>query len=183
MTQDHEELDFLPVQEFFATRELKAERIPKTTTKTPDFQIVRDGSIVAYCEVKSPQDVFPERVSDAIRQGKRGIINIGYDDRQGRCIARAAKKAAPQFIAVNQAHLVPNILLMVNHDTTARMADFVEAVTGFIEEIGRYAATSLRKEIPEIDAYVWLNLATPEIRIFWQQNKFRDKIIELLKPD
>jgi hypothetical protein len=99
VTQHHEELDFVPVQEFFATRELKSERIPKTTTKTPDFQIARDDSIVAYCEVKSPQDVFPERISHAIRQGKGGIIDIGYDDRQGRCIARAAKKAAPQFTA------------------------------------------------------------------------------------
>jgi hypothetical protein len=173
----------VPAQQFFAGRGLKAERIPETTRKTPDFRIFCGDVVVAYCEVKSPQNVFPERIADAIRQGKGGIIDIGNDDRQGRCIARAARKAEPQFAAINPAHSVPNILLIVNHDTTARMADFVEAVTGYIEELGKYAATSLRKEIQEIDAYVWLNLAVSEKRIFWKQNEFRDKIIGLLKCD
>ena len=86
----------------------------------------------------SPQDVFPERIADAIRQGKGGIIEIGTDDRQGRCIARAATKAELQFAAVNPAHSVPNILFVVNHDTTVRMADFIQAVTGYIEELREY---------------------------------------------
>jgi hypothetical protein len=178
-----EEADLVLVQQFFAGRGLVAERIAEITTKTPDFRILCGAAIVAYCEVKSPQDVFPKRVEDAILEGKGGVIEIGYgnDYRQGRCLARFAKKAETQFEAVNPAHSVPNILLIVNHDTTSRMADFVQAVTGYIEELGRYAGTSLRKEMPEIDAYVWLNLAAPETRIFWQQNKFRDTIIALLK--
>ena len=39
----------------------------------------------------------------------------------------------------------------------------------------------------EIDAYIWLNLASnvpvPETRMFWLQNNFRDKIRELLEAD
>ncbi len=93
MVQHQEEHDFVAVQQFFAERGLKLERIPNTTTKTPDFQILRGDIVVAYCEVKSPQDVFPERIADAIRQATGAIIDIGNDTRQGRCIARAAGKS------------------------------------------------------------------------------------------
>jgi hypothetical protein len=39
----------------------------------------------------------------------------------------------------------------------------------------------LRDEIAEIDAYVWLNADKSEGRMLWQQNSFRDAVIDLLK--
>jgi hypothetical protein len=187
MVQQPEDDDLLIVERFFSLKELVAERIPKTVSKTPDFTIKRGAEVVAFCEVKSPQDVFQERLRSAILQAPEGqfggVCETGPISRPYRCMERAAKKAVAQFNSGNPLHAYPNILLIVNHDTLARRADFVEAVTGYIEELGEYAATSLRKEIPEIDAYVWLNAATPETRIFWRHNEFRDTIIELLKPD
>ena len=63
MVQHQEEPDLVLVQKFFAARGLVAERIPETTAKTTDFKILRETEVVAFCEVKSPQDVFPERVT------------------------------------------------------------------------------------------------------------------------
>jgi hypothetical protein len=164
---------------------LKAARIPETTTKTTDFRILKGGDVVAFCEVKSPQDVFVERVENAIRlvpPGQvGGIIEHGASSRQYRCMERAATKAAEQFNAANPSRQAPNILMIVNHDTVSYESDFVEAVTGYVEGLG-YGPTSLRASIPEIDAYIWLDQSASLPRMLWQQNQFRDIIIDLLKP-
>jgi hypothetical protein len=183
-TQD-EWTDLLLVQEFFAARRLTAERIPETTTKTPDLRILRDAELVGYCEVKSPQDVFIERVEDAIREGKGGVIEVGYgnDYRQARCIARAAKKAAAQFEAANPDHAVPNILMIVNHDTVSLYDDFSQAITGEIGGIGR-VGKPVRDDIPEIDVYVWVEAAAPIRsfqRLFRHENPLKETVRDLLQ--
>ena len=101
MVQQDEDADHRIVRDFFAKRGLLAERIVETVTKTPDFRIRRGAAVVAFCEVKSPQDVFSDRVTDAIREGNAGIIETSYgnDYRQARCIERAAIKAEAQFVA------------------------------------------------------------------------------------
>jgi hypothetical protein len=187
MVQHQEEPDLVLMQRFFAARELIAERIPETNAKTTDFKILRGPKVVAFCEVKSPQDVFPERVKAAITQAPAGqhggVIESGPVSRQYQSMERAAKKAVAQFNSVNASHAVPNILMIVNHDTFSYESDFVEAVTGHLQGLGR-VAKGMRDDIPEIDAYVWLNSAPmPEGRIFWKQNSFRDIIIDLLQPD
>lgn len=187
MVQHQEEPDLLLVRQFFAARELLAERIPQGTAKTADFKIVRDANVVAFCEVKSPQDVFAERVRDAIGEAPpgqlAGVVERGSASRQYRCMERAARKAVAQFNSVNAPHAVPNILMIVNHDTFSYESDFVEAVTGYVEVLG-FVSSSLRADISEIDAYVLLNtVAIPRERMLWKQNHFRDSIIDLLRPD
>jgi hypothetical protein len=183
MVQRQEEPDLSFVERFVADRRLVAERIPQSAGKTPDFRILRGSVLAAFCEVKSPQDVFQERLDEAIRQAPEGqfggVIESGTVSRQYRCMDRAAKKAAAQFNAVNPSHAVPNILMFVNHDTTSRQGDFEEAVTGCFG--GIRTCKSLRDEIAEIDAYVWLNADKSEGRMLWQQNSFRDAVIDLLK--
>jgi hypothetical protein len=100
IVQTQEESDLQLVEQFFAERGLKAERIPEATTKTPDFKILQGGDVVAFCELKSPQDVFVERVEDTIKEGGSGIIETGYgnDYRQARCMARAATKAQSNLL-------------------------------------------------------------------------------------
>jgi hypothetical protein len=129
---------------------------------------------------------FAERVNATILQAPQGqydgVIERGSVSRQYRCIERAARKSAAQFNSVNSSHEVPNILMIVNHDTHSYEGDFVEAVTGYIEGLG-YASEPLRRRIPEIDAYVWLNSKAQEKpRILWQQNRFRNTVIDLLQP-
>jgi hypothetical protein len=187
VVQHQEAVDLLLVQQFFAARGLLAQRIPETSSaKTTDFKILGRGALVAFCEVKSPQDVFDERLTAAILEAPEGqyggAIEVGPTSRQYRRMKGAARQAVAQFNAVNPSHSVPNILMFVNHDSHSNECDFVETVTGYIEGLG-YASKSVRAEIPEIDGYVWLNAKTPEMpRMLWQQNDFRDTIIDLLKP-
>ena len=68
MVQQQEKADHLIVQNFFTERGLLADPIRETITKTPDFRILRGAETVAFCEVKSPQDIFTERLTAAIRQ-------------------------------------------------------------------------------------------------------------------
>jgi hypothetical protein len=78
--------------------------------------------------VKSPQDVFIDRVEESIRRGQAGTIEIGCrnDYRQARCInlIRAAAKSAAQLAGVNAGHTVPNIFMIVNRDTVSLYDDF-----------------------------------------------------------
>jgi hypothetical protein len=113
MVQQHEDDDHVLVERFFSLNGLIAERIPKTVSKTPDFKIKRGAEIVAFCEVKSPQDVFEERLSAAILETPAGhyggIKDVGTTSRQYRCMERAAKKAVAQLNSVNPSHSHPNI--------------------------------------------------------------------------
>jgi hypothetical protein len=159
MLQSQEKADHLIVRNFFAGRELRADPIPETVRKTPDFRVLRGSETVAFCEVKSPQDIFTERLTAAIRQapgGQRaGIIEHGHPSRQYRCLERAAKKAAAQFASVNPSHSVPNVLMVVNHDTYSYKDDFREVLIGYCG--GIRTGKALRDDIPEIDAYVWID--------------------------
>jgi hypothetical protein len=187
MVQHQEGVDLLLVQEFFAARELLAPRIPETSNaKTTDFKILRGAALVAFCEVKSPQDVFDERLTAAILEAPEGQyggnIEVGPTSRPYRRMRGAAKQAVAQFNSVNPSpRSVPNILMFVNHDRHSHEFDFVETITGYVEGLG-YASKAVRGEVPEIDAYVWLNAKTPETpRMLWQQNDFRDTVIEPFK--
>ena len=186
MVQQHEDADHRIVQHFFARRGFITECIPETVSKTPDFRICRDAEVVAFCEVKSPQDVFIERVEEAIRGSKGGISETGYgnDYRQARCIERAATKAAAQFAAVNSAHTVPNILMIVNHDTVSLYDDFSQAITGEIGGLGR-VGEAVRDKVPEIDACVWIDAsgrtaAQPQ-RLFRHQGPLKETVREVLQ--
>lgn len=90
--------------------------------------------MVAFCEVKSPQDVFDERLTAAILEapdGQYGVhIEVGPTSRQYRRMRGAAKQAVAQFNSVNLSHSVPNILMFVNHDSHSYEFDFVETITG-----------------------------------------------------
>jgi hypothetical protein len=186
MVQQHEDDDHRIVQQLFYLREFITERIPETVSKTPDFKIKRGAEVVAFCEVKSPQDVFSDRVEEAIRGGKAGMIETGYgnDYRQARCIERAATKAATQFAAVNSAHAVPNILMIVNHDTVSLYEDFSQAITGVIAGLGR-VGEAVRDKVPEIDAYMWIDASgrtsvQPQ-RLFRHQSPLKETVRELLQ--
>jgi hypothetical protein len=94
MVQTQEHTDHVTVQNFFAGRGLLATRIPETAVKTPDFRILRGTETVAFCEVKSPQDVFTERLHAAICEAPSGQISgIIEEGRQYRCLARIMEGA------------------------------------------------------------------------------------------
>lgn len=191
MVQQQEDDDHLIVRDFFSRKKLQAAPIPETASKTPDFTVSRDGEVVGFCEVKSPQDIFTERANDAIVAAPAGAVagayDIGYgnDYRQARCIKRAAEKAAAQFEAANPAHSVPNILLVVNHDAHADVEDFVQILTGTFR--GSPMGEGIQNTIPQIDLYGWIDrkgrAATPsEPRIiFNHRSPLKDTVRGLLQ--
>jgi hypothetical protein len=196
MVQQQEKADHLVVQNFFAEQGLLADPIREQITKTPDFRILRGAETVAFCEVKYPQDIFTERLTAAIRQAPDGqiggIIEHGHPSRQYRCLERAATKAAAQFESINPSHSVPNVLMVVNHDAYSYEDDFREVLIGYCG--GIRTGKALRDDIPEIDAYVWIdrkaNRKSQERieRIFrhgdpctGQQNPLKETVRDLLK--
>ena len=189
MVQQQEDADHLIAQHFFRLKGLIAERIPETVIKTPDFKIRRDVEVVAFCEVKSPQNIFEERVNNVITAGRGEIIEIGYGNnyRQGRCIGRTAMKAAPQFEAANPNHAVPNILILINHDEYAVVEDFEQTLTGYAPEGGNHlVGEPLQNAIPEIDLYVWINAngrktAPAERIIYNHQSGLKETVRALLQ--
>jgi hypothetical protein len=190
MVQQHEDNDHLVVKRFFGLKDLIAERIAETDSKTPDFKIKQGAKVVAFCEVKSPQNIFAERATDAIAAGKGGVIERGYgnDYRQGRCIARAAAKAAEQFKAANPDHDVPNILILVNHDEYTVVEDFEQTMTGYAPEGGDHlVGEPLQNAIPDIDLYIWIDQKSrndePEARLIYNHKAaLKPTVQRLLKP-
>jgi large subunit ribosomal protein L30 len=75
----------------FEPRRISAETIPEDQNKTPDFKLLKDGALRAYCEMKSPTDGdlfdFPddlasERNSRGGPQGP-GHFQLGASHREG----------------------------------------------------------------------------------------------------
>lgn len=112
----------------FEPRRIRAEDIPEDQNKTPDFKLLKDGALRAYCEIKSPTDGdlfdFPDDLApDEIRVEVRkdpAIFNL----------ARHIAKAAKQFEAVNRDRAHPNILVIVNHARRKGPADLRMALEG-----------------------------------------------------
>jgi hypothetical protein len=59
------------VTAYFAERGLAAERFSRAETlagKTPDFRVRQEGTVVAYCEVKAPNDPWLNKLLDEARR-------------------------------------------------------------------------------------------------------------------
>jgi hypothetical protein len=96
--------------------------------RTPDFRVLRDSELVAFCEVKSPRDDWLEEQIDQVPAGE--IAGGLRDDPTFNRIARHIEKAATQFDAVNANRAFPNVLIVVNHAAATSFADMRETVTG-----------------------------------------------------
>jgi hypothetical protein len=147
-----------------AAHELSAERFSKEETltgKTPDFRVRKCGAIVAYCEVKAPQD--DPWLEDLLRDAPPDtIVGGGRSAPTFKRLARHLKKAASQFAAVNPRRTELNILAYVNHEDATRYADFHEMLTGrFIAAGGKQFQTMRPPDkVREIDVYLWFEGAT-----------------------
>lgn len=152
----------------FEPRRIKAEDIPEDkNSKTPDFKLLKDGKLAAYCEVKSPTDGdlfdFPDDLApDEIRVEVRkdpALFNL----------ANHITKAGKQFEAANSDRKHPNILIIVNHARRKGPADLRLMLEGLrAPDGGRLFPLvndedkwEVQKDVWEaartIDLYVWVN--------------------------
>jgi hypothetical protein len=143
---------------------LSVERFSKEETlsgKTPDFRARKGGAIVAYCEVKAPQD--DPWLDDLLRCAPPDTT-VGYARSAPtfKRLARHLKKAALQLAAVNPNRTELNILAYVNHEDATRYADFHEMLTGrFITTSGKQLQTRRPPaKVREIDVYLWFEGTT-----------------------
>ena len=105
----------------FEPRRIKAEDIPEDASKTPDFRLLKDGALRAYCEMKAPTDGDLFDVPDDLAPGE-----VRAEVRKDPAIfnlARRLAKAAKQFDAANPDRAHPNIPIFVNHARRKGPAD------------------------------------------------------------
>lgn len=151
----------------FEPRRIRAEDIPEGGDKTPDFKLLKDGALRAYCEVKSPTDGdlfdFPDDLEPA---------ELRVEVRKDPAIFNLADhiaKAARQFEAANPDRSQPNILVIVNHARRKGPADLRIALEGmqapdgqrFYPLVNDVDKWDVQKDVWEgarsIDLYVWVD--------------------------
>jgi hypothetical protein len=139
-----EQADLDLVAAYLAAHGLSAERFSKEEMlagKTPDFRVRKGGAIVAYCEVKAPQD-----------DHWLGVRRDPTNDR----LVRFLRQAAAQFDAVNPSRAELNILAYVSHKVGTRYADLHETLTGYFLAAGGEKIPTMRPpaEVGEVDVYL-----------------------------
>lgn len=168
----NEELDLDLVSACLADRGLPAERFSQAETqagKTPDFRVRREGMLVAYCEVKSPNDPW---LDDLLEEARAMTLMGGArPDPTFNRLSRLLMKADAQFAAVNPTRAELNILAYVNHDNKSNRNDLYEILTGYFRAAdGTRHPTML--DIAEgrigeakrrIDAFLWFEGKTGRI--------------------
>jgi large subunit ribosomal protein L30 len=151
----------------FEPRHIAAEDIPEDQGKTPDFRLLKDCALRAYCEMKAPTDgelfdvptdLTPGEIQVEVRKDP-AIFNL----------ARHIAKAAKQFDAANSDRAHPNILVIVNHACRKGPADLRMALEGIQAPDGRRFFPLVNdvdkwevqkgawQAAPSIDLYVWVD--------------------------
>ncbi|AUN30410.1 hypothetical protein [Niveispirillum cyanobacteriorum] len=164
MRQPDEQADLELVANYLATRNLIVSRFEHAETqkgKTPDFRVVCGEYLVAYCEVKSPQDPWLDELLDGAQPG--AIVGGMRDDPIFNRLSRHMANAAKQFDAVNPKRTAINILAFVNHDDASNFGDIREIVTGYfhatdgtrIASMLELANGRLLEPRRKIDAILW----------------------------
>lgn len=179
--QPDESRDLPIVTRFFESHGLISERFTKAETrsgKTPDFRIRKDGKLVSYCEVKSPNDPWLDEKLDSAPAFQ--IVGGARPDPIFNRLSGLISKAVEQFDAVNPLREVPNILFFVNHDDASSYADLRETLTGefFAESGARYATMKhvsegrIKHAKYRVDAYIWYDVTAGKVEgwFFGEEN-------------
>jgi hypothetical protein len=160
----NEQLDLDLVANYFSNLGLSAERFSHAETqtgKTPDFRIRQGGILVAYCEVKAPNDPWLDELLD--NAPPLTCVGGARSDPIFNRLARLLNKADAQFAAVNSARDALNILAYVNHDDASNRNDLVEILTGYFHADGgtkhptnlRIAEELIGEAKRRIDVFLW----------------------------
>ena len=125
--------------------------------KTPDFKLLKNGTLHGFCEVKSPRDDYvfdaPNESGFAVRE------NVPTRRKLGSHIRQASK----QFEAVNPGHKLPNIVVFVNHASGLERADLFATLSGIpvpgghpLELLPPKMQRRVREAARGIDLFVWI---------------------------
>lgn len=166
MSPYNEQPDLDLVAAYFSDRGLTVERFSQAETqvgRTPDFRARQGDQVVAYCEVKSPNDPWlDEQLDDA---PPLTIVGGLRPDPIFNRLARLLSKADTQFAAVNPDRSALNILAYVNHDEASHHGDLVETLTGYFHAddgakhptMLNIAEARIGSAKRRIDAFLWFD--------------------------
>ena len=115
-------------QLLFNRQDLELVSLAEGKNKSPDFKIMKNGEIKAYCELKSPRDDWIFDVPKDLKPGE--IRSEVRENPAAHALARVIGKAAAQFDAVNPDHAKPNILVIVSHARLRGPTDLHLAIGG-----------------------------------------------------
>lgn len=156
----------------FNPNHLDLQKIPRSSKLTADFQVTLNGSVVAYCELKSPHDDWLDKLLDLADPFQ--IVGGWREDPIFKKIRKHANKASKQFEACNPTRNVPDILLFVNHDDGSDFSDLMETFTGqfHADDGSRHAtmsdiASSLERAKSQIDLCIWVDGKSRRVQGFY----------------
>jgi large subunit ribosomal protein L30 len=127
--------------------------------KCPDFKIFKDGTLVGFCELKSPRDDY---VFERPAPGELAVRkNLPFHRKLGGQI----KYAALQFGAVNPGHSKPNILVFVNHAPDIERRDLHATIRGLpapepgkrVFMLGRKMQEQVHDAARKVDLMLWVD--------------------------
>jgi large subunit ribosomal protein L30 len=129
--------------------------------KKPDFKLLKNGKVAAFCEMKSPRDDFifenPSPGEFAVRK------NLPFHRKLGAHIC----DAAAQLDSVNPDHRLPNIVAFMNHAPDIRRRDLHATITGLttgdgkpVFMLGRNFQQKVLEAARRIDLFLWVDAET-----------------------
>lgn len=137
-------------------------KLPETADKTPDYEVIVDGTRVAVLEVKTLKERWLSDVPGAVPNEDGFYVE---DDKSPGRVGRVIHEAAKQFAA----HVEPKILVILNddhmdvHDLEEIVNGYLlygTAETGYIKNVlwsKKDAHKLIEHDKVSIDLYVWIN--------------------------
>lgn len=169
----------------FTPKGLELKNISRGASHSADFQVLQNGVLVAYCELKSPRDEWLDKLLDLAKRCQ--IVGGDREDPVFKKIRKHVNKASKQFEAVNPTRSIPNVLIFVNHDDESDFGDLRETFTGLFHAAdgSRHAtmtniAASLKRAKSQIDLCVWIDGKSRKIQgYFFNQGANPDYLNQL----
>ena len=127
--------------------------------KTPDFKLMKDDLLSAYCEMKSPRDDYIfEKPADG---GPAMRKNVPFYRKLGRHVSDAVE----QLAAVNPDRKVPNIVAFVSHCPDIERRDLIATISGLqvpdsnrkVFLLGGKLQGQVIEAARNVDLFLWVN--------------------------
>lgn len=175
------------VQRLFKERYgVRLEKIPETSSKSPDFKFIYKDKQIAVAELKQLEHTPPSEINGwEIIQETEGIIEATRKDNAPSRVSDCIYKAYKQLI---QYPIEPKILILLNMSPLIDIGDLEEACNGYtrygngriqyLNHASRKIAFGKIKEIKNyIDLYIWIDQLHDLKTWFRYTNNIGEKLV------
>lgn len=151
----------LLVKEYIDSKGLSCKRIEVSDKKSPDFEILQNEVVKAYCEVKTPE------------HNLNPLTNMYHWDTTFYKLRRFLHTAVKQFKSYDPNHEVPWMVTFTSNHPQLNWTNFMHNVIGAVQYNGQVLKDFRQekfikdsdKDLLSIDLIVWtqVNYITPKI--------------------